>query len=75
LPINDIEKLKAYGRLNEYLTRALESKPNLEQASVAVEHLFRTYGAESEEELLQKADPELVDYYKEIKAAIIKTAQ
>ncbi|MBA2943193.1 hypothetical protein HZF08_33525 [Paenibacillus sp. CGMCC 1.16610] len=75
MPISDNEKLKAYDQLNRFLAKSMETKPTIDQAEDAVKYLFRTYGAESEEELLEKAEPELIDYYKEIKTEIIKIAQ
>jgi hypothetical protein len=75
MAISDIDKLEAFGKLNQYFAQATEAKPTEGMAAAAVKHLFRTYGAESEEELMQKAIPELIEYYKEMKSGILKTAQ
>lgn len=75
MAISDTDKLVEFGKLNQYFAQATETKPTEEMAAAAVTHLFRTYGAESEEELMQKASPELIEYYKDMKSAILKTAQ
>ncbi|MDD9266288.1 hypothetical protein ACFPES_04510 [Paenibacillus sp. GCM10023248] len=68
------DSFSAFASLNRYFALSEQAKPTRQQAEDAAAILCRVYGAESEEQLLQHADPELIDTYKEIKSKILKAA-
>ncbi|SDN26551.1 hypothetical protein SAMN04487897_102327 [Paenibacillus sp. yr247] len=68
------DSFSAFASLNRYFALIETSKPTKQQAEDAAALLCRIYGAKSEEELLQRGDPELIDIYKEIKSKILNAA-
>jgi hypothetical protein len=68
------DSFSAFASLNRYFALIETSKPTKQQAKDAAALLCRIYGAKSEEDLLQRGDPELIDIYKEIKSKILKAA-
>lgn len=68
------DHFSAFASLNRYFALSEKAKPTREQAEDAAAMLYRVYGAESEEQLLQHGDPELIETYKQIKNKILKAA-
>ncbi|GFZ82092.1 hypothetical protein GCM10008018_29800 [Paenibacillus marchantiophytorum] len=68
------DNFSAFASLNRYFTLSQSSKPTLQQAEEAAAALYRMYGADTEEELLLKDDPELIEIYNETKNKIFSAA-
>lgn len=69
-----IDNFSAFASLNRFFALIETTKPTIQQAEDAAAQLCLIYGANSEEELLQRGDPELIEIYKEIKNKILKAA-
>ena len=69
-----IDNFSAFASLNRFFALIETTKPTIQQAEDAAALLCRIYGANSEEELLQRGDAELIDIYKEIKNKILNAA-
>ncbi|NOU99933.1 hypothetical protein [Paenibacillus planticolens] len=68
------DSFSAFASLNRYFALIEASKPTLQQAEEAAALLYRVYGAKSEEDLLLRGDPELIELYTEIKGKILDAA-
>ncbi|BFT69962.1 hypothetical protein [Paenibacillus sp. P36] len=68
------DNFSAFASLNRYFALIETSKPTRQQAEDAAALLCRVYGAESEEDLLLRGYPELIDIYQEMKGKILKAA-
>ncbi|MEC0225893.1 MULTISPECIES: hypothetical protein [Paenibacillus] len=68
------DHFSAFASLNRYFALSQTSKPTLQQAEEAAAQLYLIYGAASEEELLQKADSEIIEIYTETKNKIFNAA-
>ncbi|KRF21492.1 hypothetical protein [Paenibacillus sp. Soil787] len=69
-----IDSFSAFASLNRFFSLIETTKPTIQQADEAAALLCRIYGANNEEELLQRGDPELIEIYNEIKNKILKAA-
>lgn len=66
-----MDKMSAFASLNRYFVLTKKTKPTLAQAQEAVKTLCVVYGAESEAQILNSGDDDLIKCFQETKTAIL----
>lgn len=65
------DPFSAFASLNRYFTLVQTEVPTEEETNDALQALCHMYGAENEEEILRRGDPELIDVYQKVKEKIL----
>ncbi|OCT10647.1 hypothetical protein A8709_22665 [Paenibacillus pectinilyticus] len=68
------DNFSAFASLHRFFSLIETTKPTPEQADKAVSQLYLIYGATSEEDLMERGAPELIQMYLEIKNKILSAA-
>jgi hypothetical protein len=66
------DSFAAFAALNRYFALIESTKPTLKQAEEAMIFLCQIYGANNEEELIQRGDTAIIETYNELKYEILK---
>ncbi|CAN7697046.1 hypothetical protein LJR153_005616 [Paenibacillus sp. LjRoot153] len=69
------DNFSAFASLHRYFALIETDKPTLEQAQIAVSQLHLVYGAESEEDLMKRGGPEIIQMYTDVKNKILNAAK
>lgn len=68
------DNFSVFASLHRYFALTETVKPTLEQAEMAAAQLPHIYGAESEDDLMERGAPELIHMYLNIKNKILSAA-